>query len=863
MSKLSPMMQQYMQIKQEYNDCILFFRLGDFYEMFFEDAKLASKELELTLTGRDCGLEERAPMCGVPYHSVEGYIAKLIKKGYKVAICEQMTEPQKGKALVERDIIRVISPGTVIEESMLDEKKNNYILSLYKESANIGFAYCDVSTGEFTIYSLSGSDIYFKFMDEIIRIEPVEVLANHEMLMWLECHKGIFKAIELFPELYGIEYSKAHQLLADHFHNDIIDDMDMSSAICAAGALFEYLLNTQKNSLMHINGLRVYAADEYMKIDAFTRHNLEISSSIRDGSTKGTLLWHMDRTTTAMGSRLLRKWIELPLQSVEQINMRLCAVEEFNRDIIARQQIIEKLKFVKDIERILTKISYNTINPRDLVLLRTSIEVIPEIKETLSMFQSNLLSACAGMMDDFYGLTRLISDSITDNPPLNLKEGGYIKPGYSQELDEVLSLSKNVRSHILKMEASEREETGIKNLKIGYNRIFGYYIEVSKSNMDKVPFRYIRKQTIANGERYITEELNALEEQILSANDRAAKLEYELFISIVDNIKLEVEKLQSAAAALAQIDVLLSFSNISLENNYCRPKLNTAGEIKIRDGRHPVVERSIEARNFVPNNVEMNMGDDRFIIITGPNMSGKSTFIRQVAIITLMAHIGSFVPASYADISVTDRIFSRVGASDDLFMGQSTFMVEMTEVANILRNATNKSLVILDEIGRGTSTFDGLSIAWSVVEFIADTQKIGAKTLFATHYHQLSELEGKVQGIRNYCVSVKEYGEDIIFLRKIVRGGTDKSFGIHVAKLAGLPDEVIVRARQVLLQLEKTDVNDSKINSLSKPGYEQLSFHSINEDILSEIKSLDIESMSPIEALNKLFELKKRVDHGK
>ncbi len=867
---LSPMMQQYMELKEQYKDSLLFFRLGDFYEMFFEDAKLASKELELTLTGRDCGLSERAPMCGVPRHAVDQYIARLLEKGYKVAICEQITEPTKGKSIVERDVVRIITPGTVIEESMLDEKANNYICVMYKSGENIGLSYCDVSTGEFSCVVIS-DDLYTKTVDETVRIKPSEVLVNSEMLMFLNENHDLLKIIDVKPytlDEESFEYNFAKEKLTDKFGKDI-DESEM--VVCSCGALLSYLKNTQKNALEHINTLRTVSQDSYVKIDASTSRNLELTSTMRGGTRKGSLLWLLDKTVTSMGARKLKKWMDEPLYNISKIQERLDSVQEIKENPILHQQIVDDMKNVYDIERISTKISYDTINARDCVSLRRSIGALPYIIEKTGQFSSELISRIHSDFDAMEDIYELLENAISDNPPINIKDGGTIREGYFAELDELRDISENAKEHIAKIEIEEREKTGIKNLKIKYNRVFGYFIEVTKSYIDSVPYTYIRKQTLANSERYITEELNQLEEKITGAQDKSVKLETQLFGEIKNALKQNIKRLQKTADLISQLDVLQSFARVSTENNYVKPELNNEGFINIKEGRHPVVEKSNEGKNFVPNNTNLNMDNDCFLIITGANMAGKSTYIRQVAIITLMTHIGCFVPAYSADICLVDKIFSRVGASDDLFLGQSTFMVEMSELANILKNATSRSLIILDEIGRGTSTFDGLSVAWSVVEYICDKSKLGAKALFATHYHQLSEFEGHVSGVKNYCVSVREQGEDIIFLRRIVRGGADKSFGIHVAKLAGVPKDVLDRANIILERLEEADINHVAAKTSKEAGdmingniqYQQtqldLTAMLPYSDILDEIKNMDMTTTTPIDAFYMLDRLKEKM----
>ena len=865
---LSPMMQQYMQLKEKHKDSLLFFRLGDFYELFFEDAEIASQVLELTLTGRNCGLLERAPMCGVPYHSVNPYINKLLKKGYKVAICEQLTEPLKGKGIVERDVVRIITPGTIIEESLLDEKMNNYICAMYKSEDSVGFSYCDVSTGEFGVIEMNDG-IYSKIFDALIRLHPVEILVNNEMLLFLNENLELIKAINIIPTLYDedkFEYNYAKKILFDKFDNT--DESILS--VCTSGALLSYLKETQKNSLAHINSIDIMQDDKYVKVDASTGTNLEITQTIRGGNKRGSLLWLMDKTITSMGARRLKKWLDEPLRNINDINLRLSAVDEIKANPIKHDTIRQYLKCIHDIERLVTKISYDTINARDCASLKQSLKVLPDLITEISSFNNDLFNDLLHNLDPLDDVCILLENAIAEDPPINPKDGGIIKDGYSKDLDEIRDISKNAKKHVLKMEIAEKKETGIRNLKIKYNRIFGYFIEVTKSNIDMVPYRYIRKQTLANSERYITEQLNELEVRILSAQEKSNKLELELFTEIKSALKENIKRFQITAKTISIIDILQSNAKIAAENNYVRPAFNKEGIIKISEGRHPVVEKSKEGKNFVPNNTLLNMDENRFLIITGANMAGKSTFIRQIALITLMAHTGSFVPAHSADICIVDKIFSRVGASDDLFMGQSTFMVEMNELANILNNATSDSLIILDEIGRGTSTFDGLSIAWSVVEYICSKKKIGAKTLFATHYHQLSEFEGQVEGVKNYCVSVREQGEDIIFLRRIVRGGADKSFGIHVAKIAGIPKEVLDRADVILSRLEKADINKIAVESSleageiinsNKDNQTQLDLKTLlpYSELLDEIKKMDMTTTTPIDAFYMINRLKDKM----
>jgi DNA mismatch repair protein MutS len=871
MAKLSPMMDQYMNLKEQYKDTLLFFRLGDFYEMFFEDAVLASRELELTLTGRDCGMQERAPMCGVPYHAVDQYVNKLLEKGYKVAICEQMQDPDEADGLVERDVVRIITPGTVVEESILDEKANNFIASVFKSGDRVGLAHVDVSTGECaaTETDFAGTAL----LDELLRIGPSEILANTEMHLAAQGGEALLKLLP-WPKAPYDEGAYSEPVMPDalvsRFGNEPVKDLG-PAALCASAALMRYLEATQKNGLGHINTIKPYELQQYMLIDPSARRNLELTQTLRSQARKGSLLWLMDNTATAMGARMLKSWLEQPLQSLSLINARLDAVAELKEDLILCDSVDDLLSKVKDIERIVCKISYGNLNARDCLALRQSLSVLPELKQTLEPCAAPMLAGLNSHIDALEDICALLSNAIADNPPVGLKDGGLIREGYNAELDGLRHAFANGQDVIAQMEASERGATGIKNLRIGFNKVFGYYIEVTNSNLPAVPYRYARKQTLANAERFTTPELKQLEDTVLHAEERSVKLEYGLFQQVREALERESRRMQHTARALAALDVLHSFARLALRNNYCRPDINCEGSIHIVDGRHPVVERSLGAQQFVPNNTVLDMGQNRFLIITGPNMAGKSTYLRQVALITIMAHMGCFVPARKAGIAVTDRVFTRVGATDDLFLGQSTFMVEMSEVASILEKATRNSLVILDEIGRGTSTFDGLAIAWAVVEHICNTEKIGAKTLFATHYHELTELEDKVPGVKNYCISVKEHGDEVIFLRRIVRGGADKSFGIHVAGLAGLPHEVVKRAGEILKKLEEADINRScaaenarqtAANLKGQSDEVQMSFMDVvpYAEILDEIRALDITTTAPIDALYLLNRLKQRME---
>ena len=856
---LTPMMQQYLDVKEKYPDTIVFYRLGDFYEMFFDDAKLASRELELTLTGRDCGLSERAPMCGVPYHAVEVYVQKLIEKGYKVAICEQVSDPALSKGLVQREVTRIITPGTVFESNMLEEKKSNYIASVCLRKNQAGIAFCDISTGEFNLYQIA--DARSSLSDEIARITPSEMIVNSREEFSLIDPERSRISTELPSEEFG--YAFAAKCMALHFEKGVVDlgFEDKRLAVCAGGALLKYLTDTQKNALSHIITATHYDNKRYMALDKVALRNLELTETTRSKARRGSLLWILDRTQTAMGSRLLRSWIERPLLSKDEIERRLDAVEQLMGNPMASVQLREVLSGVYDVERLLSRIAYEAINARDCIALKNSLQAVPLLKAQASEFSAKLLLDTLDALDPMDNLTATLEAAINPDAPISVKDGGMIREGYSDELDELREISCNGKAYLAALEQKEREETGIKNLKIGYNRVFGYYIEVTKSFYAQVPYRYTRKQTLANAERYITEELKALENKILGAEENATRLEYEIFCEIRQILKDALPQLQSTAQAMKTLDALLSLAQVASDYNYVRPAVNDAGRYTIEGGRHPVVEDSIGRERFVPNDTMLDE-ESRVMIITGPNMAGKSTYMRQVALIVLMAHMGSFVPADSADIALTDRIFTRIGASDDLYGGQSTFMVEMSEMATILKFATEKSLLILDEVGRGTSTFDGLSIAWAAVEHIAG-EKCRARTLFATHYHELSELEGQMPGVVNYRITAKEMGEDVIFLRKIVPGGADRSYGVAVAKLAGLPRSLIARARQIMARLEvDNQVNGSIGQSIlekKKAPDRQLGFMDFKPmELVQEISEIDVVSMTPIEALNKLFELNEK-----
>lgn len=877
--QLTPMMRQYLETKNEYKDCILFYRLGDFYEMFFDDALTASRELEITLTGKNCGLEERAPMCGVPYHAVEGYLNRLVSKGYKVAICEQVEDPKTAKGIVKRDVVRIVTPGTNLDTQALDETKNNYIMCIVYIADRYGVSIADISTGEYFVTEIPDSA---KLMDEIYRFSPSEIICNESFYMSgmdLDGMKDRYGITIYAIESWYFDDEICRQKLLEHFHVSSfaslgIDDYDCG--IISSGALLQYLYETQKNSLANLTHLTPYAAGKYMMIDSSTRRNLELCETMREKQKRGSLLWVLDKTKTAMGARTLRKYVEQPLIDKGEITKRLDAVQELKNEAISREEIREYLTPVYDLERLITKITYGSANPRDLTAFRSSLEMLPSIKVILSDMKSDLLQTVYGDLDALEDLCQLVSDAIREDPPLAMKEGNIIRDGYNEEVDKLRFAKSDGKEWLAKLENDEREKTGIKNLKIKYNKVFGYYLEVTNSYKDLVPEYYTRKQTLANAERYITPELKEMEDMILGAEDKLYALEYEIYTEVREHIASQVERIQKTAKAIAALDAFASLALVAERNNYVRPKINEKGIIDIKDGRHPVVERMIPNDMFIANDTYLDDKKHRISIITGPNMAGKSTYMRQTALIALMAQIGSFVPAKSANIGLSDRIFTRVGASDDLASGQSTFMVEMTEVANILRNATSKSLLILDEIGRGTSTFDGLSIAWAVVEYISDSRLLGAKTLFATHYHELTELEGKIDNVNNYCIAVKEKGDDIVFLRKIVKGGADKSYGIQVAKLAGVPDLVIGRAKEIVEELSDEDITarvseiaskervvkkKPKVKKYDEVDIAQMSlFDTVkDDDVLEEIKSLDVGNMTPIDALNTIYRLQNKL----
>lgn len=865
MQKLSPMMQQYLKIKEENKDTILFFRLGDFYEMFFDDAKLASKELELTLTGRDCGLEERAPMCGVPYHSCESYIARLVQKGYKVAICEQMEDPAKAKTIVQRDIVRVVTPGTVIESSMLDESRNNYICCIYSEQNNVAMCFCDISTGELYVTDFKGKDCLDKIKSQLTSYNPREILIGGDTVKFKELPSFIkdklSTTVEMLPD-ENFAYITCDDVVKKQFNDDYSLVCDNALSICVLGALVSYLKNTQKNGLERINHINVFSENQFMKLDFNTQRNLELTQTMLTKEKKGSLLWVLDKTKTSMGKRLLRSWIEKPLLNVTKIINRQSAVEEIVNETVLRLDLTAALIGIFDIERLMTNIVYGSAKGRELRSLASAIKNLPQIKELLKDSKSSLLKQLYNDLDPLEDIYKLIDDAIVEEPPFTVKEGGLIKRGYNAELDSVSEDMNNSTGILSKIEEEQRAITKIPKLRIGYNRVFGYYIEVTNSYKDLVPETYIRKQTLTNCERYITEELKNVEGRILGAKDKAIALEYSIFDNIRKQVASELERVQKTASAIAQLDVLNSLANVAADNRYIRPDVNLKDRIILKDSRHPVVEQLLNGAPFVPNDVYLNCSANRVAIITGPNMAGKSTYMRQVALIVLMAQIGSFVPASTAEIGIVDSIFTRVGASDDLASGQSTFMVEMSEVANIVSNATSKSLLILDEIGRGTSTFDGMSIARAVLEYVADKKKLGAKALFATHYHELTVLEEVIDGVNNYNIAVKKKGDDITFLRRIVPGGADDSYGIEVAKLAGVPDYITNRAKEILADLESGKTKTDIINKPKKSAedIQQLSLMpAVDSVIADKLKKIDINTLTPIEAINLLYELKNMI----
>ncbi len=868
MAEYSPMMQHYLDTKKDYKDSILFYRLGDFYEMFFDDAILASRELELTLTGKECGQEERAPMCGVPFHAAENYIARLISKGYKVAICEQMEDPKQAKGIVKREVIRVVTPGTVIESNLLDEKKNNYIMSVYKSGIYFGIAVCDVSTGDFRATQIKETNNFSAALDEISRYSPAEIVVNNLMYDTTEEIAKIRERFQIYISKQednkfsnNVEELTSKYNVVDESENKI-EINDKTLCICAINGLLTYILETQKTNLDHINKIILYNNTKYMCLDINARRNLELTEKLRDKSKKGTLLWVLDKTSTSMGGRRLRRWINDPLLDIEKINKRLNSVKELKDNPILRGDIADLLKKVYDIERLVGKISYGNANARDLISLKNSVKQLPELKKIMSNTESTLLKELYNELDILEDIYNIIDVAIVEEPPISVKEGGIIKKGYNEEIDKLKMATTDGKNWLIQLEANEREKTGIKGLKVGFNKVFGYYIEVTKSNISLVPDRYIRKQTLTNGERYVTEELKKLENELLGAEEKVINLEYNAFCEIREIIEKQLLRIQRTADIVATLDVLNSFAIVAEDMNYCMPIVDNSGIIDIKGGRHPVIEKILPSGEFVDNDTYLDKEDNRFSIITGPNMAGKSTYMRQVALITLMAQCGSFVPATFARLGVVDKIFTRIGASDDLSMGQSTFMVEMMEVATILKEATQNSLVILDEIGRGTSTYDGLSIAWAVAEYMSDKEKCGAKTLFATHYHELIGLEQKIQGVKNYSIAVKEKGEDIIFLRKIVSGGTDESYGVHVAKLAGVPQTVTKRSNEILRTLERKSILGSKEQEKEnkKVAEGQLDMYNYKlAEIAHEIDKIDLNSLTPIDALNTLVKIKDKM----
>ena len=864
MAEITPMMQQYLEIKEQNKDAILFFRLGDFYEMFNEDAKLASRELDLTLTTRDRGKpeEERVPMCGVPYHSCDGYIARLIAKGYKVAICEQTEDPAKAKGLVKRDIIRVITPGTV-DSSMLEGSRSNYICGLYMDEERAGVCFCDITTGKTHATAFSGGDLNESVANELGRFHPVEAVVNDGAY-------GREALVSLLREKFGCRvenYGERRFNLADaqrraegQFGKEAAAALPQGNptALMALGGLLDYLYETQKTDLSHINSLEYYEQGRFLELDLTARRNLELTETLRNKEKRGSLLWVLDKTKTAMGGRLLRSWLERPLLDLAAIDRRLSAVEALVGDTVGREELILSLSGISDMERLIGRVVYGSAGGRDMASLRASLEKLPQVKVKLAPFAAGRLGELAASLDELQDVYQLLCQAIVDDPPFSVREGGFIRDGYDGEVDRLRSILSGGKGVIAEVEAREREKTGIKSLKVGYNKVFGYYIEVSRSYYDQVPADYIRKQTLANCERFITQELKDLEHTVLTASDRVIALEYDLFTALREKVGAHMARIQATAAAVAELDTLCAFAAVASKNNYCRPTVDDGDVIEIHDGRHPVVEQVLKGSLFVPNDTYMGRQESRVAIITGPNMAGKSTYMRQVALITLMAQVGSFVPARSARIGVVDRIFTRIGASDDLSAGQSTFMVEMTEVSDILKHATSRSLLILDEIGRGTSTFDGMSIARAVLEHCADRKKLGCKTLFATHYHELTELENTLPGVKNFNIAVKARGEDIVFLRKIIPGGADRSYGIEVAKLAGLPESVVRRARAVLKELEESSGHRPQL--LAAPQQDQVSLEALGEaEVIDRLRRTQPDTLSPMEALNLLYELKQKL----
>ncbi len=882
---MTPMMQQYCKTKEEYKDCILFYRLGDFYEMFFDDAITASRELEITLTGKDCGMEERAPMCGIPYHAYENYMNRLVEKGYKVAICEQVEDPKTAKGIVKREVIQIVTPGTNMSANSLNETKNNYLMSIYR-GEHYGISFVDITTGDFYTTEV---DRFSKVMDEIAKFAPVEILINETiteeedgeyMARLDQLHDKEHTMVSVMEDWY-YETEMDERLIKEQFHVMNLEGLglkDLSDAACSVGCLIYYLKDTQKGCVDHINHISTYHVEDYVALDSASRRNLELCETMRDKNKRGSLLWVLDKTKTAMGARTLRAMVEQPCIRKDRIEERLDAVEAFNDSMITRDELREYLSAVYDLERLMTRITLKSANPRDLIAFKNSIGILPHVKSILREFPTGLLAQYESELDELEDLYAAIDAAIIEEPPILIKEGGMIKDGYNTTVDELKHAKSDGKQWLLDLEAKEREATGIKNLKIKFNKVFGYYFDVTNSFKDQVPDYFIRKQTLANSERYSTDELEDIAGKILGAEDRLYGLEYDLYCELRDRLGLEVKRVQKTAKIIADLDAIASLAYVAEKNHFVRPSMNEEGRINIIEGRHPVVEKVLDNDSFITNDTYLDNDLNRVSIITGPNMAGKSTYMRQVALIVLMAQIGSFVPAKSADIGIVDRIFTRVGASDDLASGQSTFMVEMSEVANILRNATANSLLILDEIGRGTSTFDGLSIAWAVVEYISSKDLLGAKTLFATHYHELTELEGKLEGVNNYCISVKEVGDDIVFLRKIIKGGADKSYGIQVAKLAGVPDVVLARAKEIAAELSEHDItvtaaadimpkiledvhSKGKSKGRSKDTDGQLSLFGNAEEssVVADIKALDLSNMTPMKALLYLNDLQERL----
>ena len=866
MAELTPMMKQYMETKSQYQDCILFYRLGDFYEMFFDDALTASRELEITLTGKNCGQEERAPMCGVPYHAVEGYLNRLVSKGYKVAICEQVEDPKTAKGIVKREVVRIVTPGTNLDTQALDESRNNYIMCIVYIADRYGVSVADITTGDYFVTEFTDSG---KLMDEICRFAPSEIICNEAFYMSgmdLDGMKDRLGITIYSLDAWYFDDAVCRQKLLDHFKVSSFAGLGLADYDCgviSAGALLQYLLETQKNDLSNLTHITPYAAGKYMMLDSSTRRNLELCETLREKQKRGSLLWVLDKTKTAMGARTLRKYVEQPLIEKAEIERRLDAVQELKEQAISREELREYMGPVYDLERLITRISYGTANPRDLTAFRTSLEMLPPIRLILQDMECSLLKEICEDLDPLEDLCSLITDAIREDPPIAMKEGNIIRDGYSEEVDKLRRAKSDGKDWLAKLENEEREKTGIKNLRIKYNKVFGYYLEVTNSYKDMVPDYYTRKQTLANAERYITPELKELEDMILGAEDKLYALEYEIYTEVRETVAAQVERIQKTARAVAALDVFSSLALTAERNNYTRPKINEKGVIDIKEGRHPVVEQMLEGSLFVANDTTLGVGGDNVAILTGPNMAGKSTYMRQVALMVLMAQMGSFVPAKSARIGIVDRLFTRIGASDDLSSGQSTFMVEMTEVAEILRNATPRSLLILDEIGRGTSTFDGMAIARAVLEHTADRKKLGAKTLFATHYHELTVMEPELQGVKNYNIAVKKKQDEVIFLRKIVPGGADDSFGVDVAKMAGLPDSVIRRARQLLHQLEAGDGAPSPAPAAAPSMDDQVSLMDMTgSELRQKLQSMTVETMTPIEALNALYQLKQLAEKG-